>query len=236
MPTADKVALAIELEAATKAIDPRIRGLRSASYGDTAAESAIVNVARRGSDHAAHGVLVLRLRDGERRRRDADRWRLLDGPGVHRPRPRQGRERRGRALGAAVGRHAAGVTAPPRGARSAGHAVARLADRLGAVGRRRCRRGGRCSSGTRARTSPRRASPSSTTRRSSTRSAPPATTPRGCRRAGSSSSAAAGSTRSCTTSTPPAAAAPRAPVRPCAVGSSRRRASARVRCISSPGS
>ncbi len=42
VPTADKVALAIELEAATKAIDPRIRGLRSASYGDTAAESAIV--------------------------------------------------------------------------------------------------------------------------------------------------------------------------------------------------
>jgi PmbA protein len=42
VPTADKVALAIELEAATKAIDPRIRGLRSASYGDTAVESAIV--------------------------------------------------------------------------------------------------------------------------------------------------------------------------------------------------
>jgi PmbA protein len=42
VPTAEKVALAIELEAATKAIDPRIRGLRSASYGDTAAESAIV--------------------------------------------------------------------------------------------------------------------------------------------------------------------------------------------------
>jgi PmbA protein len=42
VPTAEKVALAIELEAATKAIDPRIKGLRSASYGDTAAESAIV--------------------------------------------------------------------------------------------------------------------------------------------------------------------------------------------------
>ena len=43
VPTADKVALAIELEAATKAVDPRIRGLRSASYGDAAAESAVVN-------------------------------------------------------------------------------------------------------------------------------------------------------------------------------------------------
>ena len=43
VPTAEKVALAIELEAATKALDPRIRGLRSASYGDAAAESAVVN-------------------------------------------------------------------------------------------------------------------------------------------------------------------------------------------------
>jgi len=43
VPTADKVALAIELEAATKAIDPRIRKLRSASYGDAAAESAVAN-------------------------------------------------------------------------------------------------------------------------------------------------------------------------------------------------
>ena len=43
VPTAEKVALAIELEAATKAVDPRIRGLRSASYGDAAAESAVVN-------------------------------------------------------------------------------------------------------------------------------------------------------------------------------------------------
>ncbi len=43
VPTADKVALAIALEAATKAVDPRIRGLRSASYGDAAAESAVVN-------------------------------------------------------------------------------------------------------------------------------------------------------------------------------------------------
>jgi PmbA protein len=43
VPTSDKVALAIELEAATKALDPRIRGLRSASYGDAASESAVAN-------------------------------------------------------------------------------------------------------------------------------------------------------------------------------------------------
>lgn len=49
VPTSDKVALAIELEAATLAVDPRIRGLRSASYGDAAAESAVVN---------SHGVEV----------------------------------------------------------------------------------------------------------------------------------------------------------------------------------
>ena len=43
VPTADKVALAIELEAATKGLDSRIRALRSASYGDAASESAVVN-------------------------------------------------------------------------------------------------------------------------------------------------------------------------------------------------
>jgi PmbA protein len=43
VPTADKVALAIELEATTKRIDPRIRALRSASYGDAAVESAVAN-------------------------------------------------------------------------------------------------------------------------------------------------------------------------------------------------
>jgi PmbA protein len=43
VPTADKVALAIELEAATLALDSRIRALRSASYGDTATEAAVAN-------------------------------------------------------------------------------------------------------------------------------------------------------------------------------------------------
>lgn len=53
VPTSNKVALAIELEAATKAVDPRIRVLRSASYGDAAIESAVVN---------SHGVEVVTRR------------------------------------------------------------------------------------------------------------------------------------------------------------------------------
>jgi PmbA protein len=40
-PTADKVALALELEAATRSADPRVRGVESASYGDAAVESAV---------------------------------------------------------------------------------------------------------------------------------------------------------------------------------------------------
>jgi PmbA protein len=41
VPTADKVALAIDLDAATRAIDSRIRGVESATYGDAAVESAV---------------------------------------------------------------------------------------------------------------------------------------------------------------------------------------------------
>jgi PmbA protein len=40
-PTAEKVALALELEKATRAIDPRIRGLEATEYGDSIIESAI---------------------------------------------------------------------------------------------------------------------------------------------------------------------------------------------------
>jgi PmbA protein len=42
VPTADKVALAIELERATLAADPRINGVESCDYGDSLAEAAIV--------------------------------------------------------------------------------------------------------------------------------------------------------------------------------------------------
>ena len=41
VPTAEKVALAIELDAATRAIDSRVRGVESATYGDAAVESAV---------------------------------------------------------------------------------------------------------------------------------------------------------------------------------------------------
>ena len=42
-PTDEKVALALELEAAVRAADPRVRGVESASYGDAAVEAAVAN-------------------------------------------------------------------------------------------------------------------------------------------------------------------------------------------------
>jgi PmbA protein len=41
--TADKVALALELEAAVRAADPLVRGVESAGYGDAAVEAAVAN-------------------------------------------------------------------------------------------------------------------------------------------------------------------------------------------------
>jgi PmbA protein len=43
VPTTDKVRAALDVEAATKAADTRIRGVESAGYGDAVAESAIAN-------------------------------------------------------------------------------------------------------------------------------------------------------------------------------------------------
>ena len=43
VPTADKIALALELDAATRAADPRVRGVESATYGDAVVESAVAN-------------------------------------------------------------------------------------------------------------------------------------------------------------------------------------------------
>ena len=43
VPTDDKVALALEVERATRAGDPRVRGVESASYGDAAIEAAVAN-------------------------------------------------------------------------------------------------------------------------------------------------------------------------------------------------
>ncbi len=42
-PTADKVALALQLEAAARGADPLVRGVESASYGDAAVEVAVAN-------------------------------------------------------------------------------------------------------------------------------------------------------------------------------------------------
>jgi len=42
-PADDKVALALELEAATKAADPRVRGVETAEYGDAAVEAAVAS-------------------------------------------------------------------------------------------------------------------------------------------------------------------------------------------------
>jgi PmbA protein len=41
VPTAEKVSLALDLDAATRAVDPRVRGVESVSYGDAASESAV---------------------------------------------------------------------------------------------------------------------------------------------------------------------------------------------------
>jgi PmbA protein len=43
VPPDDKVALALELEQATRGADPRVRGVESAGYGDTAVESAVAS-------------------------------------------------------------------------------------------------------------------------------------------------------------------------------------------------
>jgi PmbA protein len=43
VPTDDKVALALALDAATRSLDPRVRGVESADYGDTMSEAALVS-------------------------------------------------------------------------------------------------------------------------------------------------------------------------------------------------
>ena len=45
VPTTDKVELALALEAATLAADPRVRGVETAEYGDTASETAVATSA-----------------------------------------------------------------------------------------------------------------------------------------------------------------------------------------------
>ena len=99
MPTDEKVRIALELERATKAADPRIRGVESAGYGDALAEAAVANSLGVEAAHAAHDVLGVVGRDGRRRHGHADRLRLRRRPHARRARPRvdPARRRRPRA-------------------------------------------------------------------------------------------------------------------------------------------
>ena len=67
MPTEEKVRIALDLDRATKAADPRIRNVESASYGDALTEAALANSLGRRSRAAPHDVL--RVVGGDRRRR-----------------------------------------------------------------------------------------------------------------------------------------------------------------------
>ena len=86
VPTADKVAMALELEAATKGRDPRVSGVRVAMYSDALGEGAVAT---------STGIRVVgpgrhELPDGAGARpagrRDADRRRAVGRPRGHRPR------------------------------------------------------------------------------------------------------------------------------------------------------
>ena len=72
-----RCALALELERATRAADPRIRNVESATLRRRRGRSRGGELARRRGVDAAHDVLVLGVRDGRRRHRHADRLRLL---------------------------------------------------------------------------------------------------------------------------------------------------------------
>ena len=63
VPTEEKVRIALELEAVTKARDPRVRGVEAAGYGDARAESAIANslgveASSRRTTASAHAVAL----------------------------------------------------------------------------------------------------------------------------------------------------------------------------------
>ena len=60
VPTDEKVRIALDLERATKAADPRIRNVESASYGDALTEAALANSLGVEAAHAAHDVLRVR--------------------------------------------------------------------------------------------------------------------------------------------------------------------------------
>jgi PmbA protein len=73
VPTEEKVRIALDLERATKAADPRIRNVESASYGDALAEAAPPLARRRSRDWRTTRCAVGRDR---RRRHGRDRYGL----------------------------------------------------------------------------------------------------------------------------------------------------------------
>ena len=122
---ADKVALALELERATKAADARIRNVEAASYGDARVRSRAREFARCRGVHAAHDVLGIVGRDCRRRRGRADRLRLRRRAYRRRPRSRIDSPRRGDARVPDARRRAdqePPVAGDPRSARDAIHA------------------------------------------------------------------------------------------------------------------
>ena len=86
-----------------RAIDPRVRGVESASYGDAAVESRGRQLARRRGVDPAHGLLVLGVRDG-RRGRPTPRPAAASPPAAAFAEldPREGGARRRRARGPAA--------------------------------------------------------------------------------------------------------------------------------------
>jgi PmbA protein len=229
-PTATKVALTLELEAATRAADPRVRGVESASYGDAAMEAAVAN--------------SLGLEAATRRTVCSCSAFAMAGEGTATQ----------TGSGFSAGRSFAEIDAQVAANDAAERAVRLLGARqipsaklpvildplvtrsvLALVGGALSGEAivkGRSSVG-RARRSPGPRSRWSTTPRWSRRSAPPPTMPRASPPVGSSSSPGVVSTRSCTTS-PPRDARARVRARPdprCAAGSSRRPAWAHGRSI-----
>ena len=86
VPTADKVALALELEAATARRRPARPRRRVGVLRRRRGRSRDGELARRRGVDPAHGVLVLRVRDGGRGHRHPDRQRLLGRAELRRPR------------------------------------------------------------------------------------------------------------------------------------------------------
>ena len=146
--TADKVALALELEAAVRAADPLVRGVESASYGDAAVEAAVANslgveASTRRTDVRRARRSRWRARARSRRPGTASRPVAASPSSTPHEAARDAAERAVRLLGAA----ADSVGPAPGGARSARDPLAARAARRRAQRARRSSRAARCSSG-----------------------------------------------------------------------------------------